>query len=218
MPETNAEGAPRESGHRRLLPRLGTPPGGPNAGGHRPGSPEGLDRGDVYRGGFKMPLPPGQFDRPGTAPDARTDAEFREMKTVMMRKASGRAGGDARPHTPQIMTIVEPLATRPDSSSHFGAAPGAPQFAAPGAGLPPASMDGYAPPPGNHGTDFRNAGGRMEGRALKSEKVVVPSTNRGRVNSLLNQAASLDNQALASIGLAGSASEKYIRSKPLQPL
>jgi hypothetical protein len=96
------------------------------------------------------------------------------------------------------MAIVEPLAR-------------------PGTAGAPGAMDGYAPPPGNHGGDFRNAGGRMEGRALKSEKVVVPSTNRGRVNSLLSQAASLDTQALASIGLASSASEKYVRAKPPLP-
>ena len=60
-------------------------------------------------------------------------------------------------------------------------------------------------------------GQRVEGRALKSEKVVGPSTNRGRVNSLLSQAASLDTQALASIGLASSASEKYVRAKPPLP-
>ena len=191
VPETNGEGA-AVAGHRKLLPRLGTPPG--SAGG-RPGSPDDADRGDVYRGGFKMPLPGGPHDRPGTAPDARTAAEAAALGSTMMRSAPAKPG---RPHTPQIMAIVEPLAR-------------------PGTAGAPGAMDGYAPPPGNHGGDFRNAGGRMEGRALKSEKVVVPSTNRGRVNSLLSQAASLDTQALASIGLASSASEKYVRAKPPLP-
>ena len=131
-----------------------------------------------------MPLPLGAVDRPGTAPDARTFEEFRDVKTVTMRRALDQQRG-SRPHTPQIMTIVEPVPAR--AADHE---------------KPPA-MDGYAPPPGRHGdAGFRNAGGRMEGHKLKSERVVVPSTNRTRVNSLLSQAATLDSQALASIGVA----------------
>lgn len=171
-------------GHRKLLPRLGTPP---PPGDNRVRSPPGFDhdgRGDVYRGGFRMPLPSGGVDRPGTAPDARTESEFRDVKTVTMRRNSQMS---SRPHTPQIMTIVEPLVTRPEPAGG-------------------SAMDGYAPPPGRHvDATFRNSGGRMEGHKLKSGKVVVPSTNQKRVNSLLSQAASLDTRALASIGgIAGA--------------